>query len=85
MKRLQLAIVAALTIHSAAFAQTGADSTAAGRALGNRAMYSLMRPQTFGRIVRNGNECAPEAAAPVWSADAALLGYSCTAASANGG
>lgn len=85
MKGLQLAVVAALAFHSTAFAQAGADPTAAGGAFSHRAMYSLMRPQTTDRIVRNSNECAPEAAAPVWSANSALLGYSCTAASANGG
>jgi hypothetical protein len=83
MKALQLAIFAALAIHSAAHAQT--NPTAAGRAFANRQMYSLIRPQTSDPIVGNSNECAPEAAAPVWRGNGELLGYSCAAPSANGG
>jgi hypothetical protein len=85
MKTLQLAIVAAMALHSAAYAQTGTNPTAADRAFANRSMYSLMRPQTPNGIVQNSNECAPDVAAPVWRGNGELLGYSCTAASANGG
>jgi hypothetical protein len=85
MRTLQLAIVAALAIHSTAYAQLGTNPTAATRAFANRGMYSLIKPQTTDRIVRNSNECAPEAAAPVWRGNGELLGYSCAAASANGG
>jgi hypothetical protein len=84
MRTLQLTIVAALTLHSAAYAQTGTNPTA-GRAFADRQMYSLIRPQTSDRMVRNSNECAPEAAAAVWRGNGELLGYSCAAASANGG
>jgi hypothetical protein len=85
MRRLQLAIVAALALQSTAYAQIGTNPTAATRAFADRGMYSLVRPQTPHPSVRNPNECAPEAAAPVWSGNGALLGYSCTDASANGG
>jgi hypothetical protein len=89
MQTLQLAIIVVLAIHSTAYAQTGTDrTTAAGRAFTSRDMYSLthdMRSQTSDRIVRNANECAPNAANSVWGGDASLLGYSCTTASANGG
>jgi hypothetical protein len=83
MKALQLAVFAALAIHSAAYAQT--SPTAAGRAFASRQMYSLIRPQASDPIVRNSNECAPEAAAPVWRGNGELLGYSCAAPTANGG
>jgi hypothetical protein len=85
MKALQLAIVAALAIHSTAYAQIGINPTAATRAFANRAMYSLVRPQTSVPVVGNSNECAPGAAVPVWRGNGELVGYSCAAASANGG
>jgi hypothetical protein len=40
---------------------------------------------TSGRIVINANSCAPDRADPVWDRNSVLLGYSCNAASANGG
>jgi hypothetical protein len=89
MQTLRLAIIVVLAIHSTAYAQIGTDRTAAAdRAFTSRDMYSLphdMRSQTSSRIVRNANECAPDTANPVWGENASLLGYSCTAASANGG
>jgi hypothetical protein len=85
MKMLQLAIVAALAIPSAAYAQIGTNPTPATKAFANRGMYSLVRPQTAAPIVHNSNECAPGVAAPVWRCNGELLGYSCAAASANGG
>jgi hypothetical protein len=85
MKALQLAIVAALAIPSAAYAQIGTNPTAATRAFANRGMVSLVRPQTAAPIVRNSNQCAPEAAAAVWRGNGELVGYSCAAANANGG
>ena len=85
MRTLQLAVVAAMAIHSAAYAQMETRPTAA-----DRAFTSLVRSPTPGmgrktgdRIVRNPNECAPDAAEAVW--DASLLGYSCHTATANGG
>ena len=85
MKTLPLAIAAALAIHSTAYAQIGTNPTAATRAFANRGMYSLVRPQMPGPIVRNSNQCAPEAAIPVWRGNGELVGYSCADASANGG
>jgi hypothetical protein len=85
MKKLQLAIAAALALHSAAYAQTATNPAPASRVLANRDMYSLVRGQTPDPIVHNSNECAPEAATPVWRGNGELLGYSCVAASANGG
>jgi hypothetical protein len=89
VQMLRLTIIVVLAIHSTAYAQIGTDRTAAAdRAFTSRDMYSLthdMRSQTSDRIVRNANECAPNAANPVWGGNASLLGYSCTTASANGG
>ena len=79
MRTLQLAIVAAVAIHSAAYAQMETRPTAA-----DRAFTSLMRsptpgmgPKTGNRIVRNANECAPDVAEAVWGGNNDLLGYSC--------
>jgi hypothetical protein len=88
MRTLQLGIVAVLAIHSTAYAQIGTSPTAADRAFTSHFMYSLIPgigPKTSGRIVRNANECAPDVASAVWGRNASLLGYSCNAASANGG
>jgi hypothetical protein len=88
MQPLQLAISVVLAIHSTAYAQIGTSRAAADRAFTSHDMYALIRsrgPQASDRISRNANECAPDAANPVWGGNASLLGYSCNAASANGG
>jgi hypothetical protein len=88
MRTLQLAIVAALAVHSTAYAQMETRPTAADRAFRSQAIYSMtpnLGPKTADRILRNANECAPGAADAVWDGNANLLGYSCHSASANGG
>ncbi|MGA2041977.1 MAG: hypothetical protein ABSG83_01260 [Roseiarcus sp.] len=84
MRTLQLTIVALLAIHAAAHAQT--SPTAADRAFTSRFMDSFTPgkgPQSSDRIVRDANGCAPDVASAVWGRNGSLLGYSCTAASAN--
>jgi hypothetical protein len=79
MQTLRLAIIAALAIHSTAYAQIGTNPIAADEAFASREMHSPaegMEPRAFNRIVRNANEWAPDVANPVWGGNASLLGYS---------
>jgi hypothetical protein len=79
LRRLQLAIAFVCLLPAAAFAQSGALVTnrnllPAGQ-IGGQA--SSLGPTYSSHLVRSGNDCAPDNAAPVWGPGNALQGYSC--------
>ncbi len=80
MKTFQLALVGLVILNSAALAQSDRHKAVdAGRA-SDRGQYSAngsSMPGSFGRTVKNPNECAPDMASPVWGPASALVGYTC--------
>lgn len=81
MKSLCLAMIAVLTLHSAAYAaidrNVGAPNVARRQPDQAFGLQSVA-PRLPDRLVHNPNECAADHADPVWSATLALLGYACT-------
>jgi hypothetical protein len=83
-----LFLVLALLCAPAAHAQNGPNSDS-GSSFAHR--YSARAPQKFysplesyGHIIRNPTDCAPNLAELVWGPGLAVLGYACVAPSANG-
>jgi hypothetical protein len=83
-----LFLVLALLCAPAAHAQDGLNSDS-GSSFADR--YSARAPQNFysspesyGRIIRNPADCAPDLAELVWGPGLAVRGYACVAPNANG-
>ena len=70
MKHLQFAILAIVCLSTSALAQ--------GRSPQWRAQDSGFDGHTQGARVPDANQCAPGYAQPVWGANSALVGYSCS-------
>jgi hypothetical protein len=76
MKHLQFAILAIFCLSTSALAQS-APSTA-NVAPQWRALLNVLDGNTTGAPVPDANQCAPGYAQPVWGANSALVGYSCS-------
>jgi hypothetical protein len=87
MNKAGLAIAALLAFPSMAFANVAYDGNSPVATISARPIHpGQAQPDsaTPGRIVRSAAACAPDSATPVWDKNAALLGYSCVPAFANG-
>jgi len=76
MKHIQFVILAIFCLSTSALAQSapgGANATPQWRA--QRNVFDGNGP---GASVPNANQCAPGYARPVWGANSALVGYSCS-------
>lgn len=82
MNRTCLAIVALLSLSSAALAYGGA--TPVSRQEIARAAEATMSHDPASHYVRNANNCGVEMSRAVWGPNGALLGYACYSNS-NGG
>jgi hypothetical protein len=81
MTKVFLAMIASLTMQSAAFAALGPEVATQDYA-GFRPSLVLqpqsVAPQAQDHLVRNPNECAGDHAEPVWSGASTILGYACS-------
>jgi hypothetical protein len=81
MKSFQLAMIAFLAIHSAAYAQTWRSATALYETQLDRDQSFSVRPSappSATGMVSNPNACGADRAEPVWGSTAAPLGYTCS-------
>ena len=76
MKHLQFAILAIICLSTSALAQSAISTTNATAQW--RAQLNVVDGNKPGATVPDANECAPGYAQPVWGANSALLGYSCS-------
>jgi hypothetical protein len=80
MKTFQMALVGLMILHSTAHAESGRHKTANAASQMGRNQYSADRsstPNALGRIVKSGNECAPDIAEAAWGPGSVLVGYTC--------
>jgi hypothetical protein len=76
MKHLQFAILAIFCLSASALAQSA--SSTANATPQWRAQLNVFDGNRRGAPVPDANQCAPGYAQPVWGANSALLGYTCS-------
>jgi hypothetical protein len=77
MKRTCVAILALLSLSSAALAQGWTNAAPVSRQAFAQAVQTALSHDPTGRYVRNANNCGMELQEPIWGPNDVLLGYSC--------